>query len=421
MRTVVTSRKRRCEDAWGVAHDDAGAPWAVWVIDGATPLNAADPVVGNEQVAHFAWALSEGLEQALTEATWPSWQHGPRHGSEPDAHVVVAPDQTGETGEPGVAPDRTGPAGQTDQLHQTGQPDQAVRLNEAARPDQTGESERGGEPSRDREAGSTRSRGAEHEISDEAVFTLIERARAAAQRHVAEGFPGQPCPTATLSLVLRSGPELLAYVIGDSPLWIESAEASQDHVSAARPSTPANRGIVASDAVAGTGKDQPGIDQAVATSSDQRVGDRLIAVEDPQYAGNEERALSRWYQLRAEGHDAAAAYRRVLDGQATARALRNTPGGVWILGDSPQAVAHGVLVRFPARAPTRVAVLSDGLERSVRPFGLLDRAHLFEALHGGQALTVAQRLRAAETADPHRTRIPRLTTHDDITGVAATL
>ena len=67
---VAVSLKRRTQDAWGVLRadeDDARAVRAAWVIDGATPLGAADPRAADDRVSRFAWALSAGLRRALAD------------------------------------------------------------------------------------------------------------------------------------------------------------------------------------------------------------------------------------------------------------------------------------------------------------------------------------------------------------------
>lgn len=285
MRAVVTSRKRLPEDAWGAVRGDDGTH-AVWVVDGATPLDARDPVTANAQVAYFAWALSRFLQFGLTKA------------------LRQEPSSGGLTGE---------------------------------------------------------------ELS-----AMVEEARRRAQLGFGARFGRAACPTATLSLVVRAGQDLLAWTIGDSPLWIET-------------------------------------------------DDGIVTVTDPQYEDGEERVLQRWRELRAGGLSAGAAYREVLDGQAASRERRNTPEGLWILGSDERAAAHGRLRRLREPAPVRVVVLSDGLERCVSPFHLVTRQQLFDSLHAGTALDSVRRLRHAEAADPARTRVPRLTAHDDITGVAVVL
>lgn len=279
VRAVATSYKPRTEDAWGLVQH-AGVPGAVWVIDGATPLGVADRVLGNAQVSHFAWALSEALTN----------------------HLAAVP----------------------------GLP---VRAS---------------------------------------VLGAVEASRADAARSFAARYPGATVPTATLALVLRHGPHLVAVTLGDSALWVETA-------------------------------------------------DGLRAVVDPQYVGNEDRALSRWRALVEDGMSTQRAYAEVLAGQAAARPLRNTPQGLWILGDSAEAAHHATVATFAAAGPTRVVVATDGMERVVEPFRLATREALFEALHTDRGLHLAQGLRRAEAADPLRTRYPRLTPYDDVTAVAAIL
>lgn len=214
--------------------------------------------------------------------------------------------------------------------------------------------------------------------ADERELTaVIEAARSRAADSVLARWPhlqrpGQ-MPTATLSLVRRMAGGLEAYVLGDSPLWIETGDGE------------------------------------------------LGSIEDPQFRGGEERLIRHWHRLRREGLGAAGAYDRLLAGQAAGRATRNSPDGLWILGDSPRAAAHGHRKVIPGPAPRRVCLLSDGLERAVAPFGLVDPSVLAEALHSGRALEAIQALRAAERADDRRVAYPRLSVHDDITGLAASV
>lgn len=278
---VAVSLKRRTQDAWGVARGPDGAVHAAWVIDGATPLGAADRRAADDQVARFAWLLSAGLRSALS-----------------------AP-----PGEPAPAPP---------------------------------------------------------------ITEAVETARAGAQRSIGIGWPGAGIPTATLALIRRIPQGLESFVLGDSPLWIED-------------------------------------------------GEQILERTDPQFAGNEERVLRRWRGLRDDGLSAEDAYTAVLQAQARERTTRSTDRGLWILGESPLAAAHGQVRLLPGAAPRRTCLLTDGLQRVVDPFGLTDRRGLFEALHRGRAGELAQRLRCAERADSRRVAAPRLTTHDDVTGVAITL
>ncbi|MDN5572857.1 MAG: hypothetical protein L0G19_02890, partial [Micrococcales bacterium] len=100
---------------------------------------------------------------------------------------------------------------------------------------------------------------------------------------------------------------------------------------------------------------------------------------------------------------------------------RSTEDGLWILGGSPQAAQHARVELIPGAEQRRVCLLTDGLERVVDPFAITGRRGLFEALHSGSAGSLAQSLRRLERADPRRVRAPRMTVHDDITGLAITL
>lgn len=208
--------------------------------------------------------------------------------------------------------------------------------------------------------------------SGEPLHRIVEAARAQAQRSIEIGWPGAEIPTATLSLVRRTGQGLECFVLGDSPLWIED-------------------------------------------------GDRLREVVDPQFAGGDARVLRRWHELRAQGSTAEAAYAELLEAQVRNRRTRSTEDGLWILGGSAQAAQHAHVELIPGAEPRRVCLLTDGLERVVDPFRITDRRGLFEALQTGSAAPLAQRLRGLEREDPRRVRAPRMTVHDDITGMAITL
>ena len=201
---------------------------------------------------------------------------------------------------------------------------------------------------------------------------IVETARAQAQRSIEIGWPGAEIPTATLSLIRRTGEGLECFVLGDSSLWIEEG--------------PAIREVV-----------------------------------DPQFADGDARVLRRWHELRAQGRSAEAAYAELLEAQAQERLTRSTDDGLWILGGSPEAAQHAYGHLVPGGQRRRVCLLSDGLERVVSTFGVMDQRGLFEALQTASAGGAVQRLRRLERADLRCVLAPRLTVHDDVTGLALTL
>ena len=204
------------------------------------------------------------------------------------------------------------------------------------------------------------------------LHQIVEAARAEAQRGIEIGWPGAEIPTATLSLIRRTAQGLECFALGDSPLWLEDSG-------------------------------------------------QILEVVDPQFAGGDARVLRRWHELRAQGRSAEAAYAELLEAQVRDRRTRSTEDGLWILGGSPQAAQHARVELIPGAEQRRVCLLTDGLERVVDPFAITGRRGLFEALHSGSAGSLAQRLRRLERADPRRVREPRMTVHDDITGLAITL
>lgn len=201
---------------------------------------------------------------------------------------------------------------------------------------------------------------------------IVESARAEAQRSIGLGWPGAETPTATLSLIRRTVEGLECFVLGDSPLWIED-------------------------------------------------GGEIREVVDPQFADGDARVLRRWHELRAQGRSAEAAYAELLEDQAQERLTRSTDDGLWILGGSPEAAQHAYGDLVPGGQRRRVCLLSDGLERVVSTFGAMDQRGLFEALQTASAGEAVQRLRRLERADPRCVLAPRLTVHDDVTGLALTL
>ena len=204
------------------------------------------------------------------------------------------------------------------------------------------------------------------------LHQIVEAARSEAQRSIEIGWPGAEIPTATLSLIRRTAQGLECFVLGDSPLWLEDSG-------------------------------------------------QILEVVDPQFAGGDARVLRRWHELRAQGRSAEAAYAELLEAQVRDRRTRSTEDGLWILGGSPQAAQHARVELIPGAEQRRVCLLTDGLERVVDPFAITGRRGLFEALHSGSAGSLAQSLRGLERADPRRVREPRMTVHDDITGLAITL
>lgn len=136
----------------------------------------------------------------------------------------------------------------------------------------------------------------------------------------------------------------------------------------------------------------------------------------------EEALLAR---IRAEfdrGVDAAEAYAREQAASRERRARRNTPAGLWVLADAPDAADHAHVTTVPATPGTDLVVMSDGYARAVRPFALVaDEDALLDEIVAGRAGALLDRLRAAERADPTRTRVPRFSVTDDATLLHARL
>ncbi|WP_243407593.1 hypothetical protein [Frankia canadensis] len=181
-------------------------------------------------------------------------------------------------------------------------------------------------------------------------------------------------PTATLSLVRQVGDRLELCLLGDSPVVLRAPGA------AARTFT------------------------------------------DPQFDGVEEALLARIHAELDRGVDAAEAYARERAASRERRARRNTPAGLWVLADEPAAAGHAFVISIAAPPGTEIAVMSDGYARCVHPFGLVaDEDALLDELAAGRGDDLLDRLRAAENADPTRTRVPRFSRSDDATLLYARL
>jgi hypothetical protein len=95
---------------------------------------------------------------------------------------------------------------------------------------------------------------------------------------------------------------------------------------------------------------------------------------------------------------------------------RNTAQGYWIFDPTGVGIEHMLTACFPADSITDVALMSDGFFDAYDLFATeaLDN-RLFHALRTGGAFAIAQKLRAAERADPTLDRYPRLKQSDDAT------
>lgn len=96
-------------------------------------------------------------------------------------------------------------------------------------------------------------------------------------------------------------------------------------------------------------------------------------------------------------------------------AMRNRDGGYWIAATDPRAARHAVTGRVDPAQVRRLAVLTDGAARVVRPFGDLTWERLLDLLDAAGPDAALRRVRAIEEGDPHGDRWPRNKRSDDAT------
>ena len=96
------------------------------------------------------------------------------------------------------------------------------------------------------------------------------------------------------------------------------------------------------------------------------------------------------------------------------RAMRNVPGGYWILDLSALGLPHARVMRWKRREVVSLSAFSDGFGQLVDPFRFFPG---YEALHramGQMPLqTLADRLFQAQEEDPQANRFPRFKLRDD--------
>jgi hypothetical protein len=104
------------------------------------------------------------------------------------------------------------------------------------------------------------------------------------------------------------------------------------------------------------------------------------------------------------------------------RAARNQPGGYWIASHNPSAAFEAVQgtarIGQESGAVRRVALLTDGARRAVRPLGLYHSWDgLMRALVTEGPARCIEAVRGAEASDPDGRRFPRSTSSDDATAL----
>jgi hypothetical protein len=103
--------------------------------------------------------------------------------------------------------------------------------------------------------------------------------------------------------------------------------------------------------------------------------------------------------------------------------VRNKPGGFWVAQDDPAAADHATTATQGRSVDgTPLALLSDGLERAVKPYKLYPTHHaLLEALTADGILTCIRAVRAVEADDDQGIRYPRSSWSDDASAIVSTV
>lgn len=146
---------------------------------------------------------------------------------------------------------------------------------------------------------------------------------------------------------------------------------------------------------------------AIVRWTEHRV-DALVLADSPIVAfsrdGSEALADDRLALLRAA---------RRLNTSAEAHALRNAPDGFWVAEADPAAAEHAFTRTWPRSSLDAVLLASDGVTVGIDDYGLFDWPYVLKTARGRGLRAVLEEVRAAETADPHGERWPRVKRHDD--------
>ncbi|MER7279797.1 hypothetical protein ABT369_35695 [Dactylosporangium sp. NPDC000244] len=129
------------------------------------------------------------------------------------------------------------------------------------------------------------------------------------------------------------------------------------------------------------------------------------------YAQTEHKETLR-YQIGTPEHGQAVS--RLVSAQ---RPHRNTPGGYWVAGSSPDVAYHALTGTIDRAHLGRAALLSDGASCLVEDYHLSDWAGLLDVLDTRGPSHLIQQIREAEGSDPDGKRWPRYKASDDATAV----
>jgi hypothetical protein len=96
-------------------------------------------------------------------------------------------------------------------------------------------------------------------------------------------------------------------------------------------------------------------------------------------------------------------------------AARNVDGGFWAATTDPAAVSHALIWSEPRENIRRLAIVTDGAARVVKPFGLLDWSGMLDRMASDGPQAVIRMVRDAESSDADAKRWPRNKISDDAT------
>ncbi|GID26839.1 protein phosphatase 2C domain-containing protein [Paractinoplanes brasiliensis] len=142
------------------------------------------------------------------------------------------------------------------------------------------------------------------------------------------------------------------------------------------------------------------------------MGGRILALSDErvsQTAMNERRAADS-YSIGTAEKDAAMVRMKHAE-----LAQRNRENGYWIAAADPTAAQQSLAGHLKVGEVRRLAVLTDGAARIVKPFGLLSWPELLDLAEAVSPEQVLRQVREAEASDPLGSRWPRNKASDDAT------
>lgn len=96
-------------------------------------------------------------------------------------------------------------------------------------------------------------------------------------------------------------------------------------------------------------------------------------------------------------------------------AARNVDGGFWAATTDPAAVSHALMWSEPRADVRRVALVTDGAARAVKPFRLFDWRGLLDKIATGGPEAAIRMVRELERSDADARRWPRNKISDDAT------